>query len=211
MRQAALITLLAHTGEFRAGKGSERIGPIDRIFTRIGASDDLARGRSTFMVEMSETAHILHNATAHSLVLPRRDRARDQHLRRSCPCLGHRGPHRPGNRSLHPVRAPHYFELTALPAEIGRAANVHLDAVEHQGEVVFLHSVREGPASQSYGIEVAKARGRAGHGTRRRAPPIERTRETPRRSGVLRRRWTSSKTCKPTRMAPLRRISRPTP
>ena len=157
MRQAALITLLAHTGSFVSATAAT-IGPIDRIFTRIGASDNLARGRSTFMVEMSETAHILHNATARSLVLL------DEIGRGTSTYDGLALAWATADYIARRIRAltlfaTHYFELTALPSEIEAAANVHLDAVEHRGDVVFLHSVREGAARQSYGIEVAKLAG----------------------------------------------------
>ena len=157
MRQAALIALLAHTGSFVPATAAT-IGPIDRIFTRIGASDDLARGRSTFMVEMSETAHILHNATPRSLVLLDeigRGTSTYDGLALAWATADYIARH----IGAFTLFATHYFELTALPSEIDAAANVHLDAVEHRGEVVFLHSVREGPASQSYGIEVAKLAG----------------------------------------------------
>ena len=157
MRQAALITLLAHSGSFVPATAAT-IGPIDRIFTRIGASDDLARGRSTFMVEMSETAHILHNASARSLVLLDeigRGTSTYDGLALAWATADHIARH----IGAFTLFATHYFELTALAAEIDAAANIHLDAVEHRGEVVFLHSVREGPASQSYGIEVARLAG----------------------------------------------------
>ena len=157
MRQAALITLLAHTGSFVSATAA-RVGPIDRIFTRIGASDDLARGRSTFMVEMSETAHILHNATARSLVLLDeigRGTSTYDGLALAWATADYIARH----IGAFTLFATHYFELTALPSEVHAAANVHLDAVEHRGDVVFLHSIREGPASQSYGIEVAKLAG----------------------------------------------------
>ncbi|MDE0193152.1 MAG: DNA mismatch repair protein MutS [Gammaproteobacteria bacterium] len=157
MRQAALITLLAHTGSFVSATAAT-IGPIDRIFTRIGASDDLARGRSTFMVEMSETAHILHNATARSLVLLDeigRGTSTYDGLALAWATADYIARH----IGAFTLFATHYFELTALPSELDDAANIHLDAVEHRGEVVFLHSVRDGPASQSYGIEVAKLAG----------------------------------------------------
>ena len=157
MRQAALITLLAHTGSFVPAT-SARIGPIDRIFTRIGASDDLARGRSTFMVEMSETAHILHNATTRSLVLLD-EIGRGTSTYDGLALAWATADYIARNIGAFTLFATHYFELTALPSEIDTAANVHLDAIEHRGEVVFLHSVREGPASQSYGIEVAKLAG----------------------------------------------------
>ena len=157
MRQAALITLLAHTGSCVSASAAT-IGPIDRIFTRIGASDDLARGRSTFMVEMSETAHILHNATAQSLVLLDeigRGTSTYDGLALAWATADYIARH----IGAFTLFATHYFELTALPSELDGAENVHLDAVEHRGEVVFLHSVRDGPASQSYGIEVAKLAG----------------------------------------------------
>ena len=157
MRQAALIALLAHTGSY-VPAAAATLGPIDRIFTRIGASDDLARGRSTFMVEMSETAHILHNATARSLVLLDeigRGTSTYDGLALAWATADYIARH----IGAFTLFATHYFELTALPSEIDAAANVHLDAVEHQGEVVFLHSVRDGPASQSYGIEVARLAG----------------------------------------------------
>ena len=157
MRQAALIALLAHTGSYVPASAA-RIGPIDRIFTRIGASDDLAGGRSTFMVEMSETAHILHNATARSLVLLD-EIGRGTSTYDGLALAWATAEHIARNIGAFTLFATHYFELTALPSEIDSAANVHLEAIEHHGEVVFLHSVREGPASQSYGIEVAKLAG----------------------------------------------------
>jgi len=157
MRQAALIVLLAHTGSFVPANAAT-IGPIDRIFTRIGASDDLARGRSTFMVEMSEAAHILHNATANSLVLLD-EIGRGTSTYDGLALAWATADHIARRIGAFTLFATHYFELTALPDEIDTAANVHLDAVEHHGEVVFLHSVRVGPASQSYGIEVARLAG----------------------------------------------------
>ncbi len=157
MRQTALIVLLAYTGSFVPARAAN-IGPIDRIFTRIGASDDLSRGRSTFMVEMSETAHILHNATDQSLVLLD-EIGRGTSTYDGLALAWATADHIARNIGAFTLFATHYFELTALPAEVGTAVNVHLDAVEHEGEVVFLHSVREGPASQSYGIQVAKLAG----------------------------------------------------
>ncbi len=157
MRQAALIALLAHTGSFVPAV-SATIGPIDRIFTRIGAADDLARGRSTFMVEMSETAHILHNATDRSLVLLD-EIGRGTSTYDGLALAWATADYIARRIGAFALFATHYFELTALPGDIASAANVHLDAVEHRGEVVFLHSVRDGPASQSYGIEVAKLAG----------------------------------------------------
>ena len=157
MRQAALIVLLAYAGSF-VPAAEARIGPIDRIFTRIGAADDLAGGRSTFMVEMSETAHILRNATSESLVLLDeigRGTSTYDGLALAWATADHIARHL---RALT-LFATHYFELTSLADEVEGVANVHLDAVEHRGEVVFLHSVREGPARQSYGIEVARLAG----------------------------------------------------
>ena len=157
MRQVALIVLLAHTGSFVPATAAT-VGPVDRIFTRIGASDDLSGGRSTFMVEMSEAAHILHNATASSLVLLD-EIGRGTSTYDGLALAWATAEHIARRIGAFTLFATHYFELTALPDEIDAAVNVHLDAVEHHGEVVFLHSVREGPASQSYGIEVAKLAG----------------------------------------------------
>ena len=156
MRQAALIVLLSHTGAFVPAQ-SARIGPVDRIFTRIGAADDVARGRSTFMVEMSETAHILRNATACSLVLLDeigRGTSTYDGLALAWATANHIA-----GIGAFTLFATHYFELTALPDEVENAANVHVEAARHGGQVVFLHSVRDGAASQSYGIEVAKLAG----------------------------------------------------
>lgn len=157
MRQTALIVLLAHAGAHVPAEDVE-IGPIDRIFTRIGASDDLATGRSTFMVEMTETANILHNATEHSLVLMDEVGrgtstfdglslawATAEHLAREIRC--------------YTLFATHYFELTQLADELQHAVNVHLTATEHDDSIVFLHNVHDGPASQSYGLQVAKLAG----------------------------------------------------
>ena len=157
MRQAALIVLLAHTGAFVPAQ-SARIGPVDRIFTRIGAADDVARGRSTFMVEMSETAHILRNATARSLVLLD-EIGRGTSTYDGLALAWATADHIARRIGAFTLFATHYFELTALPEEVETAANVHLEAARHGGEVVFLHSVRDGAASQSYGIEVAKLAG----------------------------------------------------
>ena len=157
MRQVALIALLAYTGSFVPAV-SARIGPIDRIFTRIGSSDDLAGGRSTFMVEMSETAHILHHATAESLVLLDeigRGTSTYDGLALAWACAEHLARE---NRAFT-LFATHYFELTALPEHVPAVANVHLAAAEHRQEIVFLHSVADGPASQSYGVQVAKLAG----------------------------------------------------
>ena len=157
MRQTAVIVLLAHIGS-HVPADEAIIGPIDRIFTRIGASDDLASGRSTFMVEMTETANILHHATANSLVLMDEIGrgtstfdglslafASAEYLARTT-----------GSMTLF---ATHYFELIVLADEFSEVENVHLDAVEHQNGIVFLHAVKEGPANQSYGLEVAALAG----------------------------------------------------
>jgi DNA mismatch repair protein MutS len=157
MRQAALIVILAHIGSF-VPADSVRLGPIDRIFTRIGASDDLAGGRSTFMVEMTEAASILHNATSQSLVLM------DEIGRGTSTfdglSLAWAVAHHMGERlRAFTLFATHYFELTALARDIPDCVNVHLDATEHKGRLVFLHSVKPGPANQSYGLQVAALAG----------------------------------------------------
>ena len=157
MRQTALIALLAHTGCFVPAR-SARVGPIDRIFTRIGASDDLTGGRSTFMVEMTETANILHNATAESLVLLD-EIGRGTSTYDGLALAWATATHLAARIRAFTMFATHYFELTVLPDEMDGVANVHLDATEHAGDVVFLHVVREGPASQSYGVQVAKLAG----------------------------------------------------
>jgi DNA mismatch repair protein MutS len=157
MRQAALIAILAHIGSF-VPADSLRIGPIDRIFTRIGASDDLAGGRSTFMVEMTETATILNNATEQSLVLM------DEIGRGTSTfdglSLAWAAAHYMGEKvRAFTLFATHYFELTGLSSEIPDCANVHLDATEHKGQLVFLHAVKPGPANRSYGLQVAALAG----------------------------------------------------
>jgi DNA mismatch repair protein MutS len=157
MRQVAQIALLAHCGSFVPARTAV-LGPIDRIFTRIGASDDLAGGRSTFMVEMTEAAAILNNATPRSLVLVdeigRGTSTFDglalawsiaRHLAESVRC--------------YTLFATHYFELTQLAGMIPGVANVHLDAVEHKDRIVFLHRLEGGPADRSYGIHVAHLAG----------------------------------------------------
>ncbi len=157
MRQAALIVLLAHVGSF-VPADTAAIGPIDRIFTRIGAGDDLARGQSTFMVEMSETANILHNATASSLVLMDEvGRGTSTYdglalARASAVALA------TTNRAFA-LFATHYFELTELASEFDGIANVHLDAVEYGDQLVFMHAVKEGPANRSFGLQVAALAG----------------------------------------------------
>ena len=135
-----------------------KIGPVDRIFTRIGASDDLAGGRSTFMVEMTETATILNNATELSLVLM------DEVGRGTSTfdglSLAWAAAHHMGEKvRAFTLFATHYFELTALAQELSGCDNVHLDATEHNGQLVFLHSVKAGPANQSYGLQVASLAG----------------------------------------------------
>ncbi len=157
MRQTALIVVLAHIGAF-VPAAAATIGPFDRIFTRIGAADDLASGRSTFMVEMTETANILHNASAQSLVLLDeigRGTGTFDGMSLAWACAYELG------RVVRAFTlfATHYFELTALPEQIPLAANVHLDAVEHGDTIVFMHAVKEGPASQSYGLAVAALAG----------------------------------------------------
>ncbi len=153
MRQTALIVLLAHIGSF-VPADSAKIGPIDRIFTRIGASDDVAGGRSTFMVEMTETANILHNASPFSLVLMDevgRGTSTFDGLSLAWACA---------EALAKKIKAltlfsTHYFELTQLPSLCAGIANVHLDAVEQEDKLIFLHQVKEGPANKSYGLQVA--------------------------------------------------------
>ena len=157
MRQVALIVLLAHTGSFVPAQRAQ-IGPIDQIFTRIGASDDLASNRSTFMVEMSETAYILHHATAQSLVLM------DEVGRGTSTFDGLALAHAIAEHLLQKNQsfslfATHYFELTALPEHHPTALNMHLAALEQGQDIVFLHHIEAGPASKSYGIAVAKLAG----------------------------------------------------
>ncbi|HTY04648.1 MAG TPA: DNA mismatch repair protein MutS [Rhodocyclaceae bacterium] len=157
MRQVALIVLLAHCGAFVPAMRC-RLGPIDAIYTRIGAADDLASGRSTFMVEMTEAAAILHGATGKSLVLM------DEIGRGTSTFDGLAlafaiARHLIEKNRAFTLFATHYFELTRLAQDYPECANVHLDAVEHAHKIVFLHAVEEGPASQSYGIQVAALAG----------------------------------------------------
>ena len=157
MRQVALIVLLAHCGAF-VPANVVKIGEINHIFTRIGASDDLAGGRSTFMVEMTETANILHNATDKSLVLL------DEIGRGTSTFDGLSLAWAVAKQLLEKNKsftlfATHYFELTRIVDEFKQAANIHLDAVEHSNKIVFLHKVEEGAANQSYGIQVAQLAG----------------------------------------------------
>ncbi len=157
MRQTALIVLLAHCGSFVPAT-SAKIGPIDQIFTRIGASDDLAGGRSTFMVEMTEAADILNNATEHSLVLLD-EIGRGTSTFDGLALAWAIARHLIEKTRCHTLFATHYFELTRLNQEFRQITNVHLDALEHRDHIVFLHSVQEGPASQSYGLQVAQLAG----------------------------------------------------
>jgi DNA mismatch repair protein MutS len=157
MRQAALIVLMAHIGSYVPAE-SATIGPIDRIFTRIGASDDLASGRSTFMVEMTETAHILHHATPASLVLMD-EIGRGTSTFDGLSLAWAAAEHLAREIKAYTLFATHYFELITLPEECPAVHNVHLDAVEHKDGVVFLHAVKEGPANQSYGLQVAALAG----------------------------------------------------
>ncbi|WP_387463664.1 DNA mismatch repair protein MutS [Photorhabdus sp. RM323S] len=157
MRQAALITLLAYIGSFVPAEKAV-IGPVDRIFTRVGASDDLASGRSTFMVEMTETANILHNATEQSLVLMDeigRGTSTYDGLSLAWACAENLA-----NRiKAMTLFATHYFELTTLPEKLEGVVNIHLDAVEHGDTIAFMHSVQDGAASKSYGLAVASLAG----------------------------------------------------
>jgi DNA mismatch repair protein MutS len=157
MRQTALIVILAHIGCFVPARRA-RLGPIDRIFTRIGASDDLAGGRSTFMLEMTETANILNNATDKSLVLMDevgRGTSTFDGLSLAWACAAFIAK----KIRAFTLFATHYFELTSLAGEAPGVINVHVEAVEHGDRLVFLHSVKEGPANQSYGLQVAALAG----------------------------------------------------
>ena len=157
MRQTAHIVLLAYAGSFVPAE-SAVIGPVDRIFTRIGAADDLSGGRSTFMVEMTETANILHNATAESLVLLD-EIGRGTSTYDGLALAWATGAHLAARVRAFTLFATHYFELTALAAEHDTVANVHLRAVEHDRGIVFLYEVAAGPASRSYGLQVAELAG----------------------------------------------------
>ncbi|MGH8506344.1 MAG: MutS-related protein, partial [Stenotrophobium sp.] len=157
MRQAALIAILAHIGSFVPAQKAV-IGPLDRIFTRIGASDDLAGGRSTFMVEMVETANILNNATDKSLVLMD-EIGRGTSTYDGMSLAWAAASYIARELKAFTLFATHYFELTALPELVDGCANVHLDATEHAHTLVFLHAVKEGPADRSYGLQVAALAG----------------------------------------------------
>jgi DNA mismatch repair protein MutS len=157
MRQAALISLLAFTGSFVPAEAAS-IGPIDRIFTRIGATDDLAGGRSTFMVEMTEMAQILRNASNQSLVLVDeigRGTSTFDGLSLAWACALDLA----SRIGAYTLFSTHYFEITVLAQQIDNIRNVHLDAVEHGRDIVFMYTVKDGPASQSYGIQVARLAG----------------------------------------------------
>lgn len=157
MRQSALIVLMAYVGSF-VPAAQATIGPVDRIFTRVGAADDLASGRSTFMVEMTETANILHNATAQSLVLMDeigRGTSTYDGLSLAWACAESLA----GRIKAMTLFATHYFELTTLPEKMEGVVNVHLDALEHGETIAFMHSVQDGAASKSYGLSVAALAG----------------------------------------------------
>jgi DNA mismatch repair protein MutS len=157
MRQTALIVLMAYIGSFIPAENAQ-IGPIDRIFTRIGASDDLASGRSTFMVEMTETANILNNATANSLVLLDeigRGTSTYDGLSLAWACAQYLAT----KVQSYTLFATHYFELTQLAEDLPELANVHLDAVEYEETIRFMHAVQEGAANKSYGLQVAQLAG----------------------------------------------------
>ncbi len=157
MRQLALIAILAHIGSW-VPAGRAVLGPLDRIFTRIGAADDLAGGRSTFMVEMTETANILHNATERSLVLMD-EVGRGTSTYDGLALAWAAARHLATRVRAFTLFATHYFELTTLAAELEGVRNVHLDAAEHGDGVVFLHAVKPGPANRSYGLAVAQLAG----------------------------------------------------
>ena len=157
MRQTALIVILAYMGSYVPARQA-LIGPVDQVFTRIGASDDLSSGRSTFMVEMTEAANILNNASANSLVLMDeigRGTSTFDGLALAWACADHLAQ----KSNALTLFATHYFELTQLPDHYPAIENVHLDAVEHGDEVIFMHSVKPGPANQSYGLQVARLAG----------------------------------------------------
>lgn len=195
MRQVALIALLARTGSFVPATRA-RVGRLDRIFTRIGAADDLAGGRSTFMMEMTEAAAILAASTPASLVLMDeigRGTSTYDGLALAWAIAYRLLTH---NRALT-LFATHYFELTRLPAEQPTAANVHLAAAESAGGIVFLHEVREGPASRSYGIQVAQRAGVPAAVIRQASRELERLEA----QGAPTRSWAcsprrSTRTCK---------------
>ena len=157
MRQVALIVLLAHIGSYVPAEFC-RLATVDRIFTRMGSSDDVAGGRSTFMVEMTETANILHNATSRSLVLMD-EVGRGTSTFDGLSLAWAAAEHLARQTGAFTLFATHYFEMTALPESCAGVINVHLKATEHDERIIFLHSVEEGPASQSYGLQVAQLAG----------------------------------------------------
>lgn len=157
MRQVALIVLLAGTGSFIPAQRAV-IGPVDQIFTRMGSSDDTAGGRSTFMVEMTETANILNNATEHSLVLMD-EVGRGTSTFDGLSLAWSAAKHLAEKINAYSLFATHYFEMTQLPNETKNTKNVHLTATEHDDTIIFLHNVLDGAASQSYGLQVAKLAG----------------------------------------------------
>jgi DNA mismatch repair protein MutS len=157
MRQTALIVILAYMGSYVPARKA-LLGPIDQVFTRIGASDDLSSGRSTFMVEMTEAANILNNASPNSLVLMDeigRGTSTFDGLALAWACADHLAQ----KSNAFTLFATHYFELTQLPEQYPNIENVHLDAVEHGDDIIFMHSVKPGPANQSYGLQVARLAG----------------------------------------------------
>ena len=157
MRQITLIVLMAHIGCF-VPADEAIMGPIDRIFTRIGAHDDLSTGRSTFMVEMTEAANILNNATENSLVLMD-EIGRGTSTFDGLSLAWAFAEYLAKQKKAYTLFATHYFELTSLPEKINTISNVHINAIEHGDRIVFLHSVKEGPANQSYGLQVAQLAG----------------------------------------------------
>ena len=157
MRQVALITWLAYTGSF-VPAAAATVGPVDAIYTRIGASDDLSSGHSTFMVEMTESANILNNATCDSLVLMDeigRGTSTYDGLSLAWSCAEHLST----VNKCYTLFSTHYFELTQLPEFHDNIHNVHIDAVEHEDKIIFLHALKDGPANQSYGVQVARLAG----------------------------------------------------
>lgn len=157
MRQVALIVLLAGTGSFVPASKAV-LGPVDQIFTRMGSADDTAGGRSTFMVEMTETANILNNATEHSLVLMD-EVGRGTSTFDGLSLAWSSAMHLATKIKAYSLFATHYFEMTQLPAKVTSATNVHLTATEHDDSIIFLHNVKDGAANQSYGLQVAKLAG----------------------------------------------------
>ncbi len=203
MRQTALIVILAHIGCFVPARRAV-LGPLDRIFTRIGASDDLAGGRSTFMLEMTETANILNNATDKSLVLMDevgRGTSTFDGLSLAWACAAFIA----NKIRAFTLFATHYFELTSLAAEAPGVVNVHVEAVEHGETLVFLHSVKEGPANQSYGLQVAALAGIPKSVTaqaRRYLTELERERDALRTRARRRPSWPSCSPPAPTAAPP---------